>query len=112
MNTTETTEPTASSNGIVANVANVANAATDVSEPTKASVIQITAGAAAAAKKQLAKRGTPGAMIRLGIKGGGCSGFSYVIQVEDGEARERDRVFEVDGARFVVDKKSMLYLAG
>ena len=103
MNTTETSHS--------ASPASASNAAA-ASEPAKAAIIHITAGAAAAAKKQLAKRGTPESMIRLGIKGGGCSGFSYVIQVEDGAARERDRVFEVDGARFVVDKKSMLYLAG
>jgi iron-sulfur cluster assembly protein len=80
--------------------------------PPKTLSIDITAAAAAAARKQLAKRGTPEAMIRLGIKGGGCSGFSYVIQVEDAAPRDRDRVFERDGARFVVDKKSLLYLAG
>jgi iron-sulfur cluster assembly protein len=82
------------------------------SAPQKVLSIEITPAAAAAAKRQLLKRGTPAAMIRLGIKGGGCSGFSYVIQVEDAEPRERDRVFELDGARFVVDKKSLLYLAG
>ncbi|MFI5297552.1 MAG: HesB/IscA family protein [Polyangiales bacterium] len=74
--------------------------------------IEITPAAAAAAKRQLLKRGTPEAMIRLGIKGGGCSGFSYVIQVEDAAPRERDCVFERDGAKFVVDKKSLLYLSG
>jgi iron-sulfur cluster assembly protein len=74
--------------------------------------IGITPAAATAAKKQLEKRGTPNAMIRLGIKGSGCSGFTYVIEFEDGTPRDRDRVFEQDGVKFVVDKKSLLYLAG
>jgi len=72
----------------------------------------ITQGAAQFATQKLEKRGTKTAAIRLGIKGGGCSGFSYVIQFEDGEPRDRDYAYEVDGVRFVVDKKSFVYLAG
>ena len=74
--------------------------------------MRISDGAVAFAKEKLAKRGTPDAAIRLGIKGGGCSGFSYVIQFEDDPPRERDRVYEIDGVRFIVDKKSLIYLAG
>lgn len=74
--------------------------------------LTITSGAARFALEKLEKRGTPTAAVRLGIKGGGCSGFSYVIQFEDGEPRERDYAYEVDGVRFVVDKKSLVYLAG
>ena len=74
--------------------------------------LEITAGAAGFGRQKLEKRGTPGAAIRLGIKGGGCSGFSYVIQFEDGDPRARDYGYEVDGVRFVVDKKSFVYLAG
>jgi len=72
----------------------------------------ITEKAVAFARKKLATRGTPDAAIRLGIKGGGCSGFSYVIQFEDDPPRERDRVYDVGGIRFIVDKKSLIYLAG
>jgi iron-sulfur cluster assembly protein len=74
--------------------------------------IVISDGAAEFAKKRLAKRGTPDAAIRLGVKGGSCSGYSYVIQFEDKEPRERDYVFEKGGVRFIVDKKSFIYLAG
>src|SRR6185369_7372201 len=62
------------------------------------------------AKKKLAARGTPGAAVRLGVKGGGCSGFSYVIQYEDTEPKERDTVYDAGGVRFYVDKKSFVYL--
>jgi len=72
----------------------------------------ITDKAVEFAKKKLATRGTPDAAIRLGIKGGGCSGFSYVIQFEDDPPRERDIVYDAGGVRFIVDKKSLVYLAG
>jgi iron-sulfur cluster assembly protein len=79
--------------------------------------VRVTPKAADAILRQLAKRGTPEAALRLGIKGGGCSGFSYVIEFHDGEPRARDRVFEfaaTDGTnvRVVVDPKSLVYLAG
>ena len=74
--------------------------------------VTITDGAAAFAREKLAQRGTPNAAVRLGIKGGGCSGFSYVIQFDDDPPRERDSVFEHQGVRFFVDKKSLVYLAG
>lgn len=74
--------------------------------------LEITPAAAEFGRQKLEKRGTPGAAIRLGIKGGGCSGFGYVIQFEDGEPRARDYAWEIFGVRFVVDKKSFVYLAG
>lgn len=74
--------------------------------------VHVTAAAVEYAKKRLEKRGTPGAAVRLGIKGGGCSGFSYVIEFSDEEPRSRDTVSEFDGVRFYIDKKSMLYLNG
>lgn len=78
--------------------------------PEKA--LTITEGAAAFARQKLDKRGTPSAAVRLGIKGGGCSGFSYVIQFEDGAPKARDYAYEVNGVRFVIDKKSLIYLSG
>lgn len=80
-------------------------------DPPKKGIV-ISDGAAEFARKRLEKRGTPGAAIRLGVKGGSCSGYSYVIQYEDKEPRERDYVYEKHGIRFIVDKKSFLFLAG
>jgi iron-sulfur cluster assembly protein len=79
--------------------------------PPKKSVT-ITDAAVDYAKKRLAQRGTPDAAIRLGVRGGGCSGFSYVIEFADDPPRERDFVYEAGGVRFYVDKKSFVYLAG
>lgn len=49
--------------------------------------------------------------LRVGVKGGGCSGLSYTMQFED-KPREHDRVFEADGVRIFCDPKSYLYLNG
>lgn len=83
-------------------------------EPAAASrlALSITDRAVEFARQKLAQRGTPNAAVRLGIKGGGCSGFSYVIQYDDDPPRDRDLVVEAGGVRFFVDKKSFVYLAG
>jgi iron-sulfur cluster assembly protein len=81
------------------------------SSPSKKTVT-ITDGAVEYAKKRLAQRGTPDAAVRLGVRGGGCSGFSYVIEFADDPPKERDLVFVAGGVRFYVDKKSFVYLAG
>src|SRR5262249_50544175 len=47
--------------------------------------------------------------LRLGVRGGGCSGLTYSIQF-DAEARPRDNVFDFSGARVFVDPKSLVYL--
>ncbi len=79
--------------------------------------ITITQAAVDAAAAQIAKRNVPGTSLRVGIRGGGCSGFSYVVEFHDGDPRPRDVVYDMtasDGSpvRFVVDKKSLLYLNG
>lgn len=72
----------------------------------------VSAKAAEQIKQQLTKRGTPEAYLRLGIRGGGCSGFSYVLQFEDTPPKTKDILFEVEGVRVIVDSKSILYLNG
>src|SRR5215472_16704320 len=79
--------------------------------------VSVTPQAIDAIARQMKKRGTADASLRLGIRGGGCSGFSYVIEFHDGAPHARDRVFEytaADGSsvRVVVDPKSLLYLNG
>jgi iron-sulfur cluster assembly protein len=101
--------PTAAHDKNVA--AQAPSAAGDKNAPAKATV-SLSPKAIDAAKRQLAKRGTPDAAIRLGLKGGGCSGFSYVIEFTDDPPRERDRVFDFDGVKVFVDPKSLIYLAG
>lgn len=74
--------------------------------------VLLTPLAAEQIKLQLAKRGTPDGYLRLGVRGGGCSGFSYVLQFEDGPLKEKDLLFDTEGAHLVVDKKSILFLNG
>ena len=88
-------------------------------EPTdkKAQTIDVSPAAVQAIRRQLVKRGTPEASLRLGLKGGGCSGFTYVIEFHDGPPRARDKVIDLQTAagepvRVVVDPKSLLYLDG
>ena len=49
--------------------------------------------------------------IRVGVKSGGCSGLEYVLRF-DKEKTEADQVFEDNGVKIIVDKKSFLYLVG
>ncbi len=79
--------------------------------------IEITQAAVDAIGLQVVKRGRPETALRVGIRGGGCSGFSYVIEFHDGPPNARDIVYDrtaTDGSavRVVVDKKSLLYLNG
>lgn len=73
--------------------------------------VTLTPKAVEMAKKAIEKRGTPDAALRLGVRGGGCSGASYVIEFAD-KIRERDHVFQFDGLKVVVDPKSLVYLRG
>ena len=49
--------------------------------------------------------------IRVGAKSGGCSGLEYVLKF-DNEKTDADQIFEDNGVKIIVDKKSILYLAG
>jgi iron-sulfur cluster assembly protein len=49
--------------------------------------------------------------LRVGVKGGGCSGMSYTLGF-DAAPRDNDRVYETQGVRVFVDTKSLFYLMG
>ena len=49
--------------------------------------------------------------LRVGVKGGGCSGFSYVLDLTETQ-KETDELFEQRGIRIICDPKSLLYLNG
>lgn len=75
--------------------------------------ISVTAAAAQAIREAMQKEGfTPEeAYLRLGVKGGGCSGMSYHMAFER-EPAPGDQIFESHGVRLVVDRKSYLLLNG
>jgi len=73
--------------------------------------IEITEAAAEEIAKQRAKRSSPDAMIRIGVRGGGCTGFTYVFEWAE-QVRPTDKVFSAHGVSVVVDPKSLVYLGG
>jgi len=76
-----------------------------------ATQIEISEKAAVRIKALLGEKGTPAGGLRLGVKGGGCSGLSYHIDWA-AEPAKFDQVIERDGARVFVDPKSAVFLAG
>jgi iron-sulfur cluster assembly protein len=73
--------------------------------------ITLTPVAAEKVKSLLAGRGNPRAGLRVGVRGGGCSGNSYFMEFCDAEAPE-DQVIESHGVRLVVDSRSAMLLGG
>jgi iron-sulfur cluster assembly protein len=75
-------------------------------------MIQITETAARKIRSLMAKQGISEGGLRVGVKGGGCSGLSYTFSW-DKQARTGDETFDgPDGAKIYVDKKSLLFLNG
>ncbi|MBL8047334.1 MAG: iron-sulfur cluster assembly accessory protein [Chthonomonas sp.] len=62
-------------------------------------------------RRMLDRKGDPEAFIRIGVKGGGCSGFEYVIKVDNKPSKFDIRV-ELDGVPVVSDSRSAKYLQG
>ena len=88
------------------------DAAREIAEGDAVVGIELTPNAAEKIKKVFADQEMPaGSCLRVGIKGGGCSGFSYTLDVTDKPAAD-DEVFESNGVRIVTDPKSYLYLNG
>ena len=91
-------------------------------QPEKKYSFKMTPMAVRKLYENLRKRGTPNAALRVGVRGGGCSGYSYVLEFADKPPRSRDLVFtyQVDrkpqdeedpgAVRVFCDKKSILFL--
>jgi iron-sulfur cluster assembly protein len=73
--------------------------------------IEISEKAAVRIRALSAEKQTPKGGLRLGVKGGGCSGLSYFIDWS-AEPSKFDQVVEKDGARVFVDPKSAVFLQG
>ena len=76
--------------------------------------IEITESAAKEITKQAAKREKVPKGLRVGIRGGGCTGFSYLFEWSDAEPRPEDKVlsFEDGAVRVFIDPKSHVFLDG
>jgi len=74
-------------------------------------MINLTEKAVDKVKDIMAQRGEAVTHLRIGVMGGGCSGFQYSMAF-DNNIRNDDKVIEYEGFKVLVDQKSMLYLVG
>jgi len=77
----------------------------------KTTPINMTPTAVAKVKEIMAQQNPVPAGLRVGVVGGGCSGFSYSMSFENG-AGMMDKVLDMDGLKIFVDATSMMYLQG
>lgn len=78
---------------------------------SKKSIITITDRAAEQVKTLLERRGGESFGIRVGVKSGGCSGFSYLIEYADSK-NQFDELLEDKGVVVLIDPKAIMYLIG
>ncbi len=76
--------------------------------------ILLTEKAASQIKKIVQESGLPAeeTRLRVGVKGGGCSGFSYMLDLTEEPRGEMDEELESNGIKVLIDSKSLLYLEG
>jgi iron-sulfur cluster assembly protein len=75
--------------------------------------VQVTERAAQEIRRVVAEHGLPAdSWVRIGAKGGGCSGFTYVLDFDQTGPTEFDLTFEQHGVRVVIDKKSEFFMGG
>lgn len=75
--------------------------------------LQLTERAAAEIRRVIQEHQLPAdCCVRIGAKGGGCSGFTYVLDFDQNGPTEFDLTFEQHGVRLVIDKKSEFFMGG
>jgi iron-sulfur cluster assembly protein len=74
-------------------------------------VITVTESAVRMVRRIMEKEGHAGRWLRLGVKGGGCAGFSYHMQFDDAP-RDGDAKYAFHGLDVVVDPRSLELLSG
>jgi len=84
---------------------------TDTPEVKKTPPVTLTTSAVAKVKEIMGQQNPVPAGLRIGVVGGGCSGFSYSMQFENA-AGMMDKTFEMDGLKVFVDATSVMYLNG
>ncbi len=72
-------------------------------------MITMSENAQSEVKRLISEQNKPGAFLRVGVRGGGCSGLTYDVKFDD-KLNEYDRVFEIGGLKLVCDTKSFVYL--
>ena len=76
--------------------------------------ISLSETAAKEIKTIITDQGLPAdkTFLRVGVKGGGCSGFSYMLDLTEDAKGESDEQLESNGIKILIDDKSLLYLEG
>jgi iron-sulfur cluster assembly protein len=83
----------------------------EILEKTVAAPVQLTSGAVKQLKLIMQQQGIPSDYgLRIGVKGGGCSGFSYILGFD--EKKSNDDEFSIDGMRVLMQKSHGIYLLG
>ncbi len=75
-------------------------------------MITLTPSAVQEVKRLIGQEQKPNLGLRIGIKGGGCSGMTYVLGLDETVPKQFDQTFEQDGVKVLIDAKSHLYLDG
>ena len=78
---------------------------------TQAPVITLSEAAIQEVKRLINVQGITEGGLRLGVKGGGCSGLSYSINFDE-KIGPHDQVYDIEGVKVIVDAKSAIYLQG
>jgi len=89
----------------------MATTTTNPETATKTAPVSLTPNAVTKVKEIMAQQNPVPAGLRVGVVGGGCSGFSYSMSFENG-AGMMDKVFDMDGLKVYVDATSVMYLNG
>lgn len=84
---------------------------TTTPEVKKTNPVTMSQNAVAKVKEIMAQQNPVPAGLRIGVVGGGCSGFQYSMNFENG-AGAMDKVFDYDGLKLFVDATSLMYLSG
>jgi len=92
-------------------MATITTPTTETPEVKKTAPITLTPNAVAKVKEIMTQQNPVPAGLRVGVVGGGCSGFSYSMQFEN-SAGMMDKVFDFDGLKVYVDATSVMYLNG
>ena len=80
-------------------------------ETAAAPIITLSEAAVKEVKRLINVQGMTEGGLRLGVKGGGCSGLSYTINFDE-KIGQYDTVYEIEGIKVIVDTKSAIYLQG
>ena len=84
---------------------------TEPTKPAAEAPIRMTEAALQQVRWLLARQDNPALFLRIGVKGGGCTGYSYVLDLQS-EKTDWDSEYDFDGVPVVIDRKSRKLLAG